>query len=96
MTPATESPLQCPACHASDVVRGKLTAGRPGTFTPDNLRFWTLTVGTLPLIDRSNASEGPMTAVAHACTACGLVWTYVDQERLRTVIREAGEAKAGE
>ncbi|MFL5575685.1 MAG: hypothetical protein ACJ79S_06955 [Gemmatimonadaceae bacterium] len=88
----SEPSLQCPACGASDVTRGRLGEGRPGTFTPDGLRFWTLTVGMLPLLDRSDPGAAPMSGAGHACTACGLVWTHVDPERLRTVLREAGTA----
>ena len=86
----TERSLQCPECGASDVARGRLNDGRPGTFTPEGLRFWTLTVGMLPLHDRSDPGSPPLSAAAHACTACGLVWSHVDPERLRTVLRDAG------
>lgn len=86
----TESSLQCPACGASDVVRGRLGDGRPGTFTPDGLRFWTFTVGMLPLLDRSDPGAPPLSGTARACTECGLVWTHVDPERLRSVLRDAG------
>ena len=89
-THMTDASLRCPACGAGNATRGRLTAGRPGTFTPDGLRFWTLTVGMLPLIDRSDPGAAPMSATAHACTACGLVWTHVDPERLRTVLLTAG------
>ena len=82
--------LTCPECGASDVARGQLGQGRPGTFTPEGLRFWTLTVGMLPLHDRSDPGSPTLSGTAHACTACGLVWTHVDPERLRTVLREAG------
>lgn len=71
-------------------MRGRLSQGRPGTFSPEGLRFWTLTVGMLPLHDRSDPGSPASTGTAHACTACGLVWTYVDPERLRAVLREAG------
>ena len=86
----TDPSLQCPACAASDVARGRLSEGLHGTFRPDGLRFWTTTAPTLPLFDRSDPGAPSMSPVAHACTACGLVWTYVDPERLRTVLREAG------
>lgn len=82
--------LQCPACGASGVARGRLCAGRRGIFTPEGLRFWTLAVPMLPLLDRSDPAAPPSKGKAHACTACGLVWTHVDPKRLRTVLREAG------
>src|SRR5688500_18819149 len=81
---------ECPQCGASEVARGRLSGGRRGTFGPEGLRFWTLTVGILPLDERSDPGSPPSSAIAHACTACGLVWTYVDPDRLRTVLREAG------
>jgi hypothetical protein len=28
--------------------------------------------------------------MVHACAGCGLVWSHVDPERLRIVLREAG------
>jgi hypothetical protein len=86
----TESNPRCPECGAPDVARGRLNHGRPGTFTPEGLRFWTLTVGMLPLHDRNDPGSPEMSGTAHACTACGLVWTHVDPERLRTVLRDAG------
>ena len=87
---------QCPACGATDVARGQLTQGRPGTFTPEGLRFWTLAVGMVPLMDRSDPGAPTLTATAHACTICGLVWTHVDPERLRTVLRDAGTERTRE
>jgi hypothetical protein len=55
---------------------------------PDGLRFWSLTVPMLPLLDRSSAA--PLKGTAHACLTCGLVWMHVEPERLRTVLRNAG------
>ena len=92
----TDPSATCPDCGASDVVCGRLNDGRPGTFTPDGLRFWTLSVGMVPLLDRSDPGAPPLSATARACAACGLVWTHVDPERLRTVLREAGPAGARE
>ena len=86
----TESPVRCPECGASAVARGHLNWGHPGTFTPEGLRFWTLTVGVLPLVDPDDPHAARMSATAHACTACGLVWARLDPERLRTVLRDAG------
>lgn len=86
----TQRAPQCPGCGASDVARGRLNDGRPGTFSPEGLRFWTLTLGMLPLQDRSDPGSPTPTTIAHACTACGLVWSHVDPERLRTVLRDAG------
>ena len=83
--------MQCPECGATEVTCGQLNHGRPGTFTPDNLRFWTLTVVMLPLLDRSDPESLPMSGAARACTSCGLVWTHVDPERLRDVLRKAGK-----
>ena len=86
----TEATLQCPECGSTYVARGRLGHGRPGTFTPDGLRFWTLTASTLPLRDRIDPGSAALTGTAHACTACGLVWSHVDPERLRFVLRKAG------
>jgi hypothetical protein len=86
----TEPSLKCPECGAPDVARGRLNDGRPGTFTPDGLRFWTLTVGMLPLHDQSDPGSQAFSGTAHACISCGLVWTRVDPERLRVVLRDAG------
>ena len=86
----TDSVSSCPACGEKSTGRGRLTQGRPGTFSPDGLRFWTLTVTMLPLLDRDDPGAPPMTATARACTSCGLVWTHVDPERLRAVIEAAG------
>jgi hypothetical protein len=92
----TEPTVPCPACGAMQTTRGRLAAGRPGTFTPTGLRFWTLTIGMVPLLDRSAPGTPPLSATAHACLACGLVWTHVDPERLRTVLRDAGTAETRE
>ena len=86
----TEPSLSCPACGAAPAIHGRLNDGRPATFTPAGLRFWSLTVGMVPLVDRSTPGAPPLSATAHACLACGLVWTHVDADRLRTVLREAG------
>jgi hypothetical protein len=86
----TDAVNACPACGTSAIVRGRLTQGRPGTFSPEGLRFWTLNSGVLPLLDRSDPGAPPMTSTARACTSCGLVWTYVDPAVLRTVLDEAG------
>jgi predicted RNA-binding Zn-ribbon protein involved in translation (DUF1610 family) len=86
----TEASLRCPECGSTDVARGRLSHGRPGTFTLDGLRFWTLTAATLPLHDRIDPGSTALTGTAHACTACGLVWSHVDPERLRFVLRNAG------
>jgi hypothetical protein len=92
----TEPSLPCPACGATNATGGRLNDGRPATFTPAGLRFWTLTVVMVPLVDRSTPGAPPLSATAHACTACGLVWTHVDPERLRTVLRDAGTAETHE
>ena len=89
----TESSPSCPACGATNAIRGRLNDGRPGTFTPEGLRFWTTTPGMVPLMDRSTPGAPPLSATAHACLGCGLVWTHVDPERLHTVMREAGTAE---
>jgi hypothetical protein len=47
----------------------------------------------VPLVDRSSPGAPPLSATAHACLTCGLVWTHVDADRLRTVLREAGTAE---
>jgi hypothetical protein len=47
----------------------------------------------VPLVDRSTPGAPPLSATAHACLACGLVWTHVDTDRLRTVLRDAGTAE---
>jgi hypothetical protein len=86
----TEPILQCPGCGATNVARGRINDGRPGTFTPEGLRFWTLTVGMMPLHDRSDPGSPDLSGSAHACTTCGLVWTHIEPERLRTVLRDAG------
>jgi uncharacterized Zn finger protein len=85
----TKGNVECPQCGTSEVVRGLLSDGRPGSFTPAGLRFWSLTVGTLAVYDRSDPEAPPSNGIAHACTACGLVWTHVDPERLRAVLRGA-------
>jgi hypothetical protein len=59
-------------------------------FTPEGLRFWTLTAGMLPLLERGDPGSAAANGTVHACTACGLVWSHVDPERLRTVLRDAG------
>src|SRR5688572_20126685 len=85
-----EPSLTCPACGAQQIVRGRLGDAHPGTFTPEGLRFWTLTAGVVPLHDRSDPGSAPASAVVHACAGCGLVWSHLDPERLRMVLREAG------
>lgn len=90
----TDTAASCPACGAPGSVRGRLSEGRPGTFTPDELRFWTLTVTMLPLLDRHDPGAPPLSGAARACTACGLVWTHVDPARLREVLEKAGTDEA--
>ena len=90
----TQIPATCPACGAPETVRGQLSEGRPGTFTPDDLRFWTLTLTMLPLLDRYDVGAPPLGGTARACTACGLVWTHVDPARLRDVLAKAGTDEA--
>ena len=90
----TDTTANCPACGARATVRGRLSEGRPGTFTPEGLRFWTLTRTMLPLLDRHDPGASPLSGSARACTGCGLVWTHVDPARLRDVVEKAGTDEA--
>ena len=82
---------KCPACGTPQSVAGRVSDARPATFLPNGLRFWTLTVPMVPLLDRPGDAPRRRRVTAHACTGCGLVWAYVDPERLRTVIRNAAK-----
>ncbi len=75
----------CLECNSMEMISGKLsTASRAVTpgflcFNPGNLKWY-----------KSLFTHGVRVAPkAHCCAACGLTWTGVDTEKLRTFIRNS-------
>jgi hypothetical protein len=71
----------CPACGATAISTGQFFGRAPVGFLPAGLRFWTF---------KARSVAFPSGAHARACTACGLVWVWVDAGALRQVLGEAG------
>ena len=91
--PSTDADGHCPSCGATAIVVGTLEHRPARFFVPTGLRFWTLGAAGAPV------TRAPRLPGIHGlwdqrglqgCMACGLVWTRVDAERLRTVIEGAG------
>ena len=79
---------QCPACGAPNAIRGHLKDGSPGTFSVEGVPLHAN--GMVPLVDRSTPGAPGMSATAHACAQCGLVWTHVDLDRLQVAVSKRG------
>ncbi len=76
----------CPKCDAKAVVAGNfpLRGWRRVPFEPTGMRFF-----GFRLSGRAPSCAEPF----RACLLCGLVWTYLEPEELRTFVNEHGSAK---
>ena len=89
--PLEETIPPCPACGAPNAIRGHFNDGSPGTFSVAGVSL--LANGMVPLIDRSTPGAAKMSATAHACPRCGLVWTHVDLDRLQVAVGKRKEPR---
>ena len=81
----------CPACGTPNAIRGHLKDGSPGTFSVEGVPLFA--IGMVPLIDRSTPGAPAMSATAHACAECGLVWTHADLDRLQVAVRKRDDRR---
>ena len=92
--PLDERDARCPACGGTACVTGTIAGRGAIAFQPVGLRFWTLGPTQTPVVKapRLPGFNGVIGERAYqACADCGLVWTHVDAERLRTVVERAGK-----
>jgi|KBSSwiStaDraftv2_1062776.scaffolds.fasta_scaffold840503_2 hypothetical protein len=80
---------ECPQCGSRAISPGhiKATPNVPW-FEPDGLRWWTLKPTGQAFLRTEDA--GLFNAPARACTQCGLVWAYLDPDRLKQTLLQAG------
>ncbi len=80
----------CPGCGSHDTVAGRLRANRSPeggiSFVPEG-------VGWLAEIFRRKARV-TIGSAGRSCLGCGLAWSSVDPEALRSCLREQGDATA--
>jgi len=76
---------RCPNCGSANAVRGWQQGGGGGPFTPLGLRALA-----------RGPREVPVRGDALACAACGLLWDWLDAERLRAVLLATGTAETRE
>ena len=77
----------CPKCNAKAVVAGRfseMTGWGTKSFEPTGMRFF-----YFRLWGRGVSCPEPL----RACLTCGLVWTYLQPEDLRTFIDKHGKAE---
>jgi hypothetical protein len=89
MPPEPKPNPACPSCGNSDLVRGSLIASDEdeklnGRFYPDGLRFLAI-CRSVP----DSSSQGFV-----ACSSCGCLWSQVDAEKLRQLMREKAQGEA--
>ena len=83
----TSTEASCPRCQSPYVTEGKFMGerGRAYSFQPSGLRFWSFRAKAAPLPNRGLTAPNAL-----GCAACGLVWSEVDPQRIRTALARAG------
>jgi predicted nucleic-acid-binding Zn-ribbon protein len=71
-----KKPLKCLWCESERIEDGKLMAmGGQVVFRPENVKFWTL-------------SEGSVQVMARVCMDCGYIDLYASPKKLGKVVDE--------
>ncbi len=71
-----DKPTKCLWCESERIESGKLMAmGGETVFRPDNMKFWTLSQGAVPVL-------------ARVCMDCGYVDLYASPNKLKKIVEE--------
>ena len=74
--------ITCPSCKCDNTVEGDCTFRGPASaFTPDGLKFFTL--DTMVALSEK----------FHACLECGHVWSSINPEELKNLIKGSAKSK---
>jgi predicted nucleic-acid-binding Zn-ribbon protein len=71
-----KQPMKCLWCESERIESGKIMAmGGTAVFRPNNVKFWTLSEGAVPL-------------EARVCLECGYVDIYASPKKLKKIVDE--------
>ena len=74
----------CPSCKCSNTVYGDILRGPGKYFTPDGLKF--LTIDTMVALPEK----------FHACLECGHVWSSINADELKDLIKKSAKPETKE